>query len=65
MPSTQSPRGAAAPALPDALNLAVEYLPLADLASRSRKLRIHKKSDVAALAAAIRQFGFVVPVLSV
>lgn len=63
MPSTQSPRGAAAPALPDALNLAVEYLPLADLTSRSRKLRIHKKSDVAALAAAIRQFGFVVPVL--
>ena len=55
--------GAAAPTLPPSLNLAIEHLPIADLAPLSRKLKIHKKKDVAALAEAIRLFGFVVPVL--
>lgn len=52
-----------APSLPSSLTLAIEYLPIATLAPLARKLRIHKKTDIAALAEAIRLFGFVVPVL--
>ncbi|MFN4092189.1 MAG: site-specific DNA-methyltransferase [Brevundimonas sp.] len=55
--------GAATPALPPSLALKIEYLPIADLAPLSRKLKIHKKKDVAALAEAIKLFGFVVPIL--
>ena len=52
-----------APTLPSSLALAIEYVPIADLAPLSRKLRIHKKTDIATLAEAIKLFGFVVPVL--
>lgn len=52
-----------APTLPSSLALAIEYIPIANLAPLSRKLRIHKKTDIAALAEAIKLFGFVVPVL--
>lgn len=52
-----------APTLPSSLALAIEYVPIAHLAPLSRKLRIHKKTDIAALAEAIELFGFVVPVL--
>ena len=52
-----------APSLPPTLALAIENRPIAGLAPLSRKLRIHKKSAITALAGAIRQFGFLVPVL--
>lgn len=54
---------AAAPTLPAALKLAIEYLPIAGLAPMARKLRLHKRSDITALATAIDQFGFLAPVL--
>lgn len=49
--------------LPPALALAIELRATSALTPLSRKLRIHKKSDIASLAAAIRHFGFLVPVL--
>lgn len=52
-----------APNLPTDLKLAIEYLPIASLASGGRKLRLHKKADIVALARAIETFGFLVPVL--
>ena len=57
--STASPT----PQLPPALTLAIENRPIVGLTPLSRKLRIHKKSAITALAGAIRQFGFLVPVL--
>lgn len=63
MACKQTPMGAAAPALPPSLKLSIEYLPISELAPLSRKLKIHKKKDVAALAEAIELFGFAVPVL--
>jgi DNA modification methylase len=63
MPPTSSPAPEGAPQLPETLKLAIEYRPVAELAPLSRKLRLHKKHDIAALAKAIEVFGFVVPVL--
>lgn len=62
MVSERTPRQGA-PALPDSLKLAIEYLPIATLGAGGRKLRLHKKQDITALAKAIELFGFVVPVL--
>lgn len=52
-----------APDLPASLRLAIEHLPTSSLAPAGRKLRLHKKSDIVALAKAIETFGFLVPVL--
>ena len=60
-PAHASPK--IAPTLPSSLALAIEYVPIASLSPLSRKLRIHKKTDIMALAGAIKLFGFVVPVL--
>ena len=49
--------------LPASFELAIEYLPLDDFKTFGRKLKIHKKQDIAALASAINTFGFLVPVL--
>jgi len=49
--------------LPPSITLAVEEMAIDRLAPLSRKLRIHKKATIASMAAAIRQFGFLVPVL--
>lgn len=52
-----------APELPFDLQLVIEHLPIADLAAGGRKLRLHKKQDITALANAIRTFGFLAPVI--
>lgn len=49
--------------LPPSLALVIETLPIAELAAGSRQLRIRKKSVLEAMAASIRQFGFLVPAL--
>lgn len=49
--------------LPPSITLAIEEMAIDRLAPLSRKLRIHKKATIASMAAAIRQFGFLVPVL--
>lgn len=45
------------------LEVSIEYVSTDQLAPFARKLRIHKKKDIAALAGAIQTFGFLVPVL--
>ncbi|MDP3405226.1 MAG: DNA methyltransferase [Brevundimonas sp.] len=49
--------------LPPSLALVIETLPIAELATGSRQLRIRKKSVLEAMGASIRQFGFLVPAL--
>lgn len=58
-----SPAPIGAPELPFDLQLVIEHLPIASLAPGGRKLRLHKKQDIAALANAIRTFGFLAPVI--
>ncbi|MFI8683947.1 phage terminase large subunit [Brevundimonas diminuta] len=51
------------PQLPASIQLSIEYLPIAALIAEGRKLKLHKASDITALARAIEVFGFLVPVL--
>ena len=44
-----SPAPIGAPELPFDLQLVIEHLPIASLAPGGRKLRLHKKQDIAAL----------------
>lgn len=52
-----------APNLPASIQLSIEYLPITALIAEGRKLKLHKASDITALAKAIEVFGFLVPVL--
>ncbi len=52
-----------APHLPASIQLSIEYLPITVLIAEGRKLKLHKASDITALARAIEVFGFLVPVL--
>lgn len=63
MASTAAPARTNAPTLPANLKLAIEYRSIQDLKPLSRRLKIHKKRDIDALATAIQTFGFVVPVV--
>lgn len=49
--------------IPPALRLAIEELPISALVIGGRQLRIRKKRELDAMAASIRQFGFLVPAL--
>lgn len=51
------------PNLPASIQLSIEYLPITALIAEGRKLKLHKASDITALAKAIEVFGFLVPVL--
>lgn len=62
-PSTADASRHIAPTLPASLTMVIEYLPIASLAPMARKLKLHKRSDITALATAINQFGFLVPVV--
>jgi ParB-like chromosome segregation protein Spo0J len=52
--STSSPRR---------FDLRIEELPIAELKPRARNARTHSKKQISKIAASIKQFGFVNPVL--
>ncbi|MCW3476406.1 site-specific DNA-methyltransferase [Limobrevibacterium gyesilva] len=53
----------AAPGSPDLLSLAIQYRPVAELKPAARNARKHSRQQLQQIAASIRQFGFVNPIL--
>lgn len=51
------------PPLPPELHLKIEIIPVAQLSPYARNARVHSKKQINQLAASIRRFGFVVPIL--
>ena len=52
-----------APVLPGAPSLAIQYCPPGELRAAARCARTHSRKQLAQIAASIRQFGFVSPIL--
>lgn len=52
-----------APVLPGAPSLAIQYRPPGELRAAARCTRTHSRKQLAQIAASIRQFGFVSPIL--